>query len=229
MSANVWQRIGIALLLLLQIAPALAAGRFGGIENFDLPRGMQADNIGEWMRIDGIETRAWQFHSTDDADAIAEHFGREWNGRFVRTKAGGWDILSHRQDDWLATVQTGPADALGNRRGFIAIAHRFAPRDPPRPPPGALPSTQLLQDIEAEDHGRRSRTMLLVSDQSAARNLDFYRAHFRTEGFEPLAAGALTRSADGGGMSLVRGNEQLDLAIAERDGRSWIVIVQVLP
>jgi len=229
MSAGAWRQAGFALLLLAQIGLAQPAGRFGGIGNFDLPRGMQTDNIGEWMRIDGVETRAWQFHSTDDADAIAGHFAREWNGRIARKKAGGWDILSHRQDDWLATVQTGPADALGNHRGFIAIARRFAPRERPERHPAALPDTQLLQDIEAEDQGRRSRTMLLVSDRSAARNLDFYRAHFRTEGFEPLAAGALTKSPDGGGMSLVRGGEQLDLAIVERDGRSWIAIVQVLP
>jgi hypothetical protein len=229
MSESTWQRTGLALLLLAQIGSARPAGSFGGIEDFDLPRGMQTDNIGEWMRIDGIQTRAWQFRSTDDADAIAEHFGRQWNGRIVRKSAGGWDILSHRQDDWLATVQTGPADVLGTHRGFIAIAHRFAPRDRPGPAPAALPSTQLLHDIEAEDRGRRSRTMLLVSDRTAAQNLDFYRAHFRAEGFEPLVAGALTKAADGGGMSLVRGGEKLDLAIAERHGRSWIVIVRVLP
>lgn len=229
MSTRAWQRSGCALLLLAQIGSAQPADRFGGIDDFELPHSMQTDHIGEWMRIDGVQTRAWQFHSTDDADAIAEHFGHEWNGRIARTTAGGWDILSHRQGDWLATVQTGPPDALGHHRGFIAIAHRFAPRHRSRPSPTVLPSTQLLQDVEAEDRGRRSRTMLLVSDRSAAQNLDFFRAYFRSEGFEPLAAGALTKAPDGGGMSLVRGNEQIDLAIAERDGRSWILIVQVLP
>lgn len=220
-----------AALLAVVIGVAEAAGRFGAPGDFELAPGMRTDSIGDWQRANAVETRTWHFHSTDDADAIAAHFAREWDGRIARSKAGGWDIVSHRQEDWLITVQTGPEDATGFSRGFIAIARLFGSRAAagqaakvPR-----LPRTQLLHDIEADDLGRHSRTLLLVSDQSAAQNLDFYRAHFRAEGFVPTTDGSLLKAANGGTLSLNRGAEQLDIAIAQRDGQSWITIVQVRP
>lgn len=223
--------IASAALFAVAIGVAEAAGRFGGVGDFELPAGMRTQTIGDWQRVNAVETRTWQFRSTEDADGIAAHFAREWDGRIARSAAGGWDFLSHRQDDWLITVQTGPEDASGRSRGFIAIAKRFGSRAAAdhQPTVPRLPRTQLLHDIEAEDLGRRSRTLLLVSDQSAAQNLDFYRAHFRAEGFVPTTAGALLKGADGGVLSLNRGTEKLDLAIARRDGRSWITIVQVRP
>lgn len=229
MSALLHRQVGFALLLLVQIGSARPIGETAGIGNLDLPRGMQTDPIGERLRINGVETRVWQFRSTDGVDAVATHFSREWSGKIARSNAGGWDILSHRDGEWLITVQSGPADALGVHRGFIAIARLFVPRDRLRAEPPRLPRTQLLQDIEAEDLGRPSRTMLLLSEESAAQNLEFYRAHFRAEGFVPLAAGALTQGPDGGSLSLTRRGEHLDIGIAERGGRSWITIVRVLP
>lgn len=220
-----------AALALLIASSAQASGRLHPQVEFEPPYGMQLRAIGSDLRVSRIPTRIWQFQSTDDADALARYFAREWDGRIARHRVGRWDVLSRRDGDWLLTIQTGPTDANGLSHGFVAIAPRFAAasRSSRRDALANLPGSHVVQDIESDDAGRRGRTWLLVSEESPTRALDYLHSHLRSEGYEPIGPSALSRSSQGGAMRLNRGNEQVNVAVAERDGRTWISIVRVQP
>lgn len=219
----------VALMLACAVLVAQAAPTFRGIEDLRLPPGTRTERLGQSLRINGVETFAWRFVARVEVEPLAAHFAREWDG-LKRQRLGHWELLWQRRGDWLLTVQmaAGPA---GEARGWIAAAPLFAAlaqrsrRTPPVPP--MLPRTRLLSDVEASDLGRGSRTLFLLSEQSPAQSLDFYRAHYRAQGFRPLAARSLVRGAEGGSMVLVRGTDQLDLAVSRHAGRSYIAIVQV--
>lgn len=222
----------VAMLLACACTAAAAASDFRGIEDLRLPKSMRVERMGQALRINGVETFAWQFHWSENGDRLAAHFAREWDGGLKRRRVGPWEVLSQRRGDWLLTVQAASV-GVGQVHGWIAAARLFGAlergRSRGRPDLPMLPRTHVLNDVEASDLGRRSRTLLLLSEQSAAQNLDFYRAHYREQGFEPLAARALVKSAGGGSMVLVRGGEQLNLAVSSQAGRSFIAIVRVHP
>ena len=222
---------GCALLACAAIPGAHGFASRTAVPDFEPPRGMRLQSIGEELRINQIPTWIWQFQSTDDADALAAHFRREWNGRIARHRVGGWDVLSHREDEWLVTIQV-RSDVEGrSSRGFVAMARRFGSRErPPRRDALAdVPGARIVQDLVAEDLGRRSRTLLMVGEQAPDRTLDHLRAHLREAGYAPIGPQALARSAQGGAMRLNRGTEQVDVAVADQDGRTWIAIVSVQP
>lgn len=211
---------------------ALGAGLFQGVDAFDLPPETRVEVVGDALRINGLDTRIYRFRSNLDVEAIAAHFNEQWPQRMKRAQSGPWQVLSHRQGDYLVTVQIAGQD-MGQTQGFIAATNLFKAaegrvrvRKPDLP---LLPRTEVLQDIEADDLGRRSRTLILLSEQSAAQNLEFYRAHFRSQGYAPITAGALTKGNSGGAMVLNRGNEQLNVAVAEQGGKTVVNIVRVQP
>jgi hypothetical protein len=217
-------------LVCLALPAAASALRVPGRPPLALPARMQIDAVGDALQLQGMATHIWAFRCDAPAAALAQHFAAQWPGQMRRHRTADWDVLSHRDGDWLVTVQMREPAGLGGVQGFIAMAPVFesaAPtsaRDLP-----LMPDTHLVQDIVAEDLGRRSRTRVLLSTRSAAQHLDFYRAHFRREGYRPLADKALTRSARGGAMVLGRGGEQLDVAVAQDGAQTVIAIVQVLP
>ena len=213
-------------------AQAHSAALFIGVDEFDVPAGMRLEVVGDALKINGLSTQIFGFRSDMDADGIAAHFAREWPGRVKRDRVGAWDVLSHRQRGYLVTVQT-TEDRSGRTHGYLAASRMFdalergvklRKLDLP-----LLTRTQVLQDIEADDLGRRARSLLLLSEQSASQNLEFYRAHFRSQGFEPVSVGALRRNGNAGSMLLNRGGEQLNVAVSAQAGRTLVAIVQVQP
>ena len=196
----------------------------------EIPPSMQLQVVSDGMSINGMQIHILEFRSPQNATELTEWFSKEWEGRIARSRAGQWEILAHRERDALITVQMSPVGSQGSR-GFIATSNAFAPpaRNRSRTAPAVpmLPGTQLVQDLQAVDAGRKSRTLVLLSDKSSAQNLDFYRARYQEEGYEPVSYGALVRNESGGAMILNRGAEQLNVAVAERMGRTMVTIVSI--
>lgn len=222
------------LLALAFLLPSLAAAQslFPEIDEFDIPDRMTLSAVGTRMRINGIATQVYRFESSLTRNQLAAHFRKQWPGRTRRAWAGPWDVLSHRQGSHLLTVQMTDAGA-SQSRGLISASNSldaFSRKSSQRPPGFPLPRrTQILQDIESIDLGRKSRTLILVSKQSALRNLEWFRNHFRAQGFVPISKSSLRRNHEGGALTLGRNGEQLNLAAAQGREMTVITIVQVTP
>ena len=218
------------LMLALGIAPAGHADAFPKLE---LPKSLQLTRVARAMRVNGLPTRIDAFQSEQGVAALSAYFRGQWGRQMTRTRVAPWTILAHREDDVLITVQIKRA-AMGHTRGLIAETRIFdalrkGRLDPPKAAFPMLADTRQVEDLQATDHGRASRTVVLRSQQSAAQNLDFYRAYFREHGYQPVAPGALAKNAAGGAMILNRGGEQLNVAVAETDAATVITIVRVAP
>lgn len=220
-------RLG-ALLACICLTPVVQASDFPRLK---LPDAMQVKIVAGDLRMNGLTTRIYAFHSTKTADELVDYFSRQWT-RMARSHAGPWDILAHRDAGFLITVQSRQANGLGETRGFIAFSNLFQAVEEGIKPPTVdvpmLPDTSVIQDLQAVDQGRPSRTLILRSGQSASQNLDFYRAYFHEQGYKPLAHGALVKGAAAGSMILNRGNEELNVAVAEQNGTTIVTIVRVL-
>lgn len=220
------QALTIGLMCLL--ATASYAQDFPEIK---LPHSMHVQIAADHVRMGALNTRIYAFRSQQSVDDLAAYFNRQWNGRMTRNRIEPWEILAHRDEGFLVTVQI-ETSALNESRGFIAVTDAFDALNEERKAPAVdipmLPKTELLQDLEARDRGRKSRTLMLLSEQSTHQNLEFYRAYFREEGFVPASnQGALVKGSGAGAMILNRGNEQVNLSVAEREGKTLVTIVRV--
>jgi len=223
---SAWPLAAVMVLIGSPFAHAVAAGW----PELNFPPSMQLQVVSNEMSINGTPMRVLEFCSPQKPDELTQWFSNQWQGRVARSRAGRWDVLAHRERDALITVQMKPLGHEGSR-GFIAISNFFeqAARTRPRTAPDVpIPAgTLLMQDIKADDAGRKNRTLVLISDRSPAQNLDFYRAYYQQEGYEPVSYGALARNDGSGAMILNRGAEQLNVAAAEYMGRTVITIVSV--
>lgn len=199
-------------------------------ERWSLPPSMQLTVVSDGMRVNGVDTQVYAFVTPESADALAEHFRGQWRGRIQRSIVPPWDILTHRDRGRLAAVQMQP-DVGGGTRGLISISNLFerAPSRPPQVDVPLAPRTWVHQVIDADDAGIRSRTWVLLSRLSADEQLDFYREHYRSQGYEPVSRRALVRGESAGALMLNRGATQANVAVAERDGLSMVTIVTVNP
>lgn len=241
MRAKTHQGIGAVLrnaarLLVASVAsmamPAMGAGLELTTAPMDWPDTMRLTVVSDMMRVNGVNTRVIAFESPQSADELAAHFGLQWPGTMKRAKAGPWEVLSHRDGDLLIAVQVAAA-ALGGTRGFVSYSNIFevidrggssASVDVPM-----LPGTRVHQLIDSDDSGVRSRTTVLVGSLSPTQQLDFYREHYRSQGFEPIGSDALSRNENGGVMVLNRGATQANISVAARDGQTIVTIVTVSP
>lgn len=219
--------IGRMLMSVLFTAASLPASS-ASWPRLEFPDSMQLQIVSEEMRVNGVPMKVIEFRSSQSQQEIKQWFSDAWAGQIAHGQGGGWQVLSHREKDVLITVQM-TALGIDGSRGFIAVSQMFVAigkkavaSDLPM-----LPGTELVNHIEAEDHGKKSRTTVLISDRSSRQNLDFYLQHFRLQGYRPISPGALSRSGSGGAMILNRGSEALDLAAVERDGRAVITIVSL--
>lgn len=221
------QCVWLVLLAGLCLSTATHAKDFPKLK---LPDSMQVQIVATNMRVNGVATRIYAFYSPETADDLAEYFAGQWDP-MTRSHAKPWDILAHRDGDYLVTVQSKHADDFGATQGFIAFSGLFKAAEDGIKPPNVdvpmLPDTSVIQDLQSVDQGRPSRTLILRSNQSANQNLEFYRAYFRDRGYQPITHGALMKGTAGGAMILNRGNEELNVAVAQRSGITVVTIVRV--
>lgn len=220
------QLVATALWLLLVLASPGARAEL----ELTLPESMRVTVVTPGLRMNGLHTRIYAFTSPDSAQVLTAWFSDQWDGRIKRRLVKPWSILAHRAGGLLVTVQMQDAPVAGTQ-GYIGISNAFEALaeglEPPQPGVPMLPDTQVLNVLEANDGGRESRTVVLLSEQSVHQNLEFYRAYFRRQGYSPVSYGALSKEETAGAMILSRGAQRLDVAVTRAGGKTMITLVFV--
>lgn len=213
--------------------PDASAGRLSqGIASLRLPADIALSPVESAITVNGLRLEAAYIDSGQAVTDLIHKLRAHFVGELRQRRAGGWQVLSYRQGDYLLTIQVQPGPT-GGSRGIIAISDLFAAlaqaREASRPWLPIPPDTTILQQIGAKDLGASSRTLILLSQRPPEQLLAFYRRHFRGKGYEPVTRGALARVGSGGAMVLSRGSQQLNLSVSRRDGTTLVTLVDVRP
>ncbi|ULQ47135.1 hypothetical protein JN531_002350 [Flagellatimonas centrodinii] len=190
------------------------------------PELLQSQAMGDSLRLNGHATQLFALRSAESPQDVVTALQTQWEGRLRTRNSGRWQVLSHLQGRRLFTVQLQPT-AAGGTRGLASLATLA---DTPVTEPAALPrlpGTHLHQWLDAEDGGRRSRTVVFVGTASAQRQLTFYRDHFRALGFQPVGSGALRLGPDGGSLVLQGATAQASVAVRQRGDITLVAILTV--
>lgn len=195
-----------------------------------LPDNARVRMISDGMQMNSLHTRIFEVDFDLPPAAVVEHFHAIWQKEMVLRRLGQQVFVSHRENDWLIAIQL-ERTADSTTRGLVSITDIFDAMDTGRTQAG-LPypmpeGSQVLQQLQAEDVGRHSETLILTNTESVHQNLEYYRSWAQEQGYAPVTRGALIQGMSGGAMILNRGAEQLNLAAAARGGQTVIAIVRV--
>lgn len=187
-----------------------------------------ADNI----QFNGVPIRIADFRSDKSEAAVVAFYRETWKEEIADADYAMWRILSHREGDFLLTVQVSGRGGAGSG-GTLSIAPVFSPNIEPGKDLGKgfplLPGTTVVNDIQARDGPNRSRTLLMVNGMSVRQNRDYYSRRFLREGWREMAG---NRDENGDPMEnppliLSRGRDELNIAFTVVDGKTHTVAVLV--
>ncbi|GGZ98335.1 hypothetical protein GCM10008090_03460 [Arenicella chitinivorans] len=210
--------------------------RAKGYPEFPYSKNMDVVIVADNMDFNGLEMRAYQFKSKDDEEDIVAFYESEWGDEMTNVLFGDWRILSHREGDYLMTVQI-EQNTMAVTHGTLGITPMFRlvdagsahikklqsgiGKDFPTPP-----KSKILNDIKSDDGGIVTRTLLFENAQSVRQNLRFYLRSMQSDGWQVLG-GTPENIKDVNVLAMNKGGRKLNLSFVSRDGKTYGVATSI--
>ncbi|WP_147250988.1 hypothetical protein [Arenicella xantha] len=205
-----------------------------GFPDFPYSKEMDVLIVANDMQVNGIRMRAFQFKTSKDEAHIVDFYKGEWGEEMTDVLFGDWRILSHRDGDYLLTVQIEQGDhqlthgTMGITPAFklaeqsdrkLAKLQKSVGKDFPM-----LPSSQVISDIRSEDLGQDSQTLMFSNKQSIRQNVNFYLRKMMSDGWQLLGSNA-EQAAELGAFALNKGEQKMNLSFVRDQGVTYGVAV----
>lgn len=204
-----------------------------GFPDFPAADFMQLTLVAEDMQFNGMPMRLIEFRTGMSRDRVIQFYRSEWRGELAEARMGESAILSHRDGNYLLTVQINPERDL-ETVGTLSVAPLF---DSKKNTPSALgkgfpmpPGTVVVNDIVATDGPKKSRTLLLTTTKNLRQTYDFYNRRLQQEGWKRLSPAGSSRQPElhsDNGLILTRKGDELNIAFVPGDTGTVIVAVLV--
>lgn len=183
----------------------------------------------------GVPMRIFRFRTGESAESVERFYNTEWKGAIAREDVKRWKILSHREDDFLLTVQI--------RTGQEMVTHGILSASPVFPDsfePGGnlgdgvnmMPGARVINDIQAVDAGKSSRTLVLAHPDSVRRTANYYRSLYERQGWISSLGNASdlvpgVGNVDVRALGFEKGSRRLNMAFSRVEGETYTVMVFV--
>lgn len=203
---------------------------------FPFSKSMDVVIVANDMDYNGLEMRAYQFKSKDDEADIVAYYESEWGDEMTNVLFGDWRILSHREGDYLMTVQI-EQNTMAMTHGTLGITPMFRlvdagsshvrklqagiGKDFPTPP-----KSKILNDIKTDDAGMVTRTLMFENAQSVRQNLKFYLRNMQSDGWQVLG-GIPEDISDLKTLAMNKGGRKLNLSFVSKGGKTYGVATSI--
>lgn len=239
------KRLVIALILALIARPSLA-DHWPKIPFMD---DMNVKLVAENIKYNGVWMNAYELGTREELDQVIAFYQGEWGsamtvesmpapksvpsdqGAIPYSDKEDWKLLTHREDDFLITVQLGKQVGGNGTLGYVGVSNAFAGPRKPYASDFPMPETsQLVSEIFADDLGKHSRTVLFTNHASVEHNLQFYRNYYGHRGWNELGQKFKDKSmtsAAGGALLMSKGDQELNLTVTRQGIDSYVNVVLV--
>jgi hypothetical protein len=186
------------------------------------------------IAFNGLPMQIREFDSKETPKSILDFYRREW--RASKTHPGSieypldeWQVIATRREKCFYTVQVkatgkdGSAGLLGMSRLPDPSQMREVGKHFPM-----MTGSQVVNDIDHFDPGKRGRTLFFTNEFSPDANADFYRRVLGGEGWAIVAGNAMPAgNRNVYTMTLRRGAAETSMSIA-RTGELTSVLVNMV-
>lgn len=205
---------------------------------FPVPDFLNVKIVSESMVVNGLPMAAYEFSSNRSSQDVLDYYQSEWgasNTRYV--DLGDWRILSHRDGDYLFTIQieknteTLTHGTLGITPAFRFLSKSRAKLKQQKKNVGkgfpTLPGTEILNDITALDQGRESRTVMFKNKRSMKSNLSYYENKMRADGWRNLLRNEGEQNRSINALAMNKSGQEFNLSVSKVQGETHGVAVYV--
>ncbi len=206
----------------LFVMTLLLAGLAGADDwpDVPVPDGVKREWVADRMVFNGVAMRVFTFNYARDVERLKRFYAEAWDNQgrdHKETRQGKWWVLSSLEGDYYTTVQI--TDLGGTTYAQVGVSRIADLRTSAPPGEGvpALPRSQVISDITAEDAGRPSRTVVLRNQHSVGSNYNYYLNHYRSRHWTAVRKN-LDQSRRGARISLAKDDREMDIVI-KRQGR----------
>jgi len=187
------------------------------------------------IAFNGLPMQIREFDSTESPKAILDYYRRQWRAApprpsFVEYPLDGWQVIAALRERCFYTVQVkasgkdGSTGLLGMSRLPDPLQVREAGKNFP-----VMSGSNVINDIDHFDPGKRARTIYLVNEFSVDANAGFYRRVLTGDGWRVLVDSELPVGGNRTAyvMTLRRGAAETNMSIT-RTGDLTSVLVNVV-
>ncbi len=196
---------------------------------------MEVKVVAENIQYNHLPMRIFNFRSGQSVEAVRAFYNDEWEGEIAEKDVERWKILSHREGDFLLTVQIRKEQELATH-GTLSIAPVFSDSPELDEELGrgvdTMPGAKVINDIQSVDGGKSSRTLVLEHPDSVQRTADYYSALYERQGWNRTLSnvGDLVPGigqVDVRALGFQKGSRRLDMAFSRKEGKTYTVMVFV--
>ena len=225
MSASGWIRFARQALLLTGIVTAggALADSTEPWPEIALPPKAKVEWVSDSMRVNGIPMRVMRFDSSVSRAEIIEYYRAQWTRGYEMKPSveqiGDSTVIGQAHGPYFMTVKVhdGPN---GSSSGLIAASQSLGnkiERDAGDLP--LMPGARVLQVVESNDPGKRSREVVAVNPAGISSAQSFYEAAFHNAGWHQVqqSNGDPAKPGRPGYFAVYqRDGSEVQLAIVER-------------
>ncbi len=224
--------------LLAVLLAAAAPARAADAPRLDCPPFPLPDAKLTWIApnivYNSMPMQIRQFDSRESPQAILAYYRREWRGTQKQPGAieyplEDWQVIATLRGQCFYTVQVKPSGRDGSTGllGMSRIPEENQVREAGRHFP-MMSGSQVLNDIDHHDEGKRGRTLVLTNGFSPDANADFYRRVLSAEGWRVVSSHTMpVGNRNAYVLTLKRGLNETSMTIA-RNGEFTSVLVNLV-
>jgi hypothetical protein len=221
-----------ALIAVCAAVGVLAAGSEPWPE-VPVPPKAHAEWVGDSLRVNGVPMRVMRFASGASRAEIVEYYRAYWSGGYPTrpfvTPQGPATVVGQVHGPYYMTVKVKDG-ANQSSQGTITVSRILGSKvDRSAGDLPLLPGARVVNVVEANDPGRRSREVVVANPAPRQSVVQYYQASLQTAGWSQIQANATppsTPSRPGSFLVFQRGRDEVHLSIVDgAGGRGSLMVV----
>jgi hypothetical protein len=209
-------------------------GRAAAVQAWpEMPKPPKGDMqwIAQSMRLNGVPTRVMQYQSPMSRSELVAYYRSHWASGYDHDPSvkdlGKKTVVGQKLGPYVMTV-TIEDGARGTSKGLISVAQLVGAR--PDRSPGELtlmPGASVVEVIESDDPGKRSRQVLIFASQSPASVSRFYQSSLVNAGWRQLHVNQVPKGQGrpaGVFAAYKRGASEMQLSISAAKGKGTVLL-----
>ncbi len=196
--------------------------------DFPPPPDATVVNISSSTTSIGMQLQIRRFQVDMSLEEVLSFYRTFWKDGSAEADMSGWKMIGSRQGNHYLNVQVKP-NGRNKSWGFLSVSdlpQRLDNKNYSVQMGGRFPmmsGSQILDDQLSDDIGKEGRTLLIVNKFTPKSNLNFYRKHYRNQGWNIVMDEQTQPRSTGFALYVNKGQQSVGITVNKLDGQTSIV------
>lgn len=205
------------------------------MRKFDAPPQASVQWVSQSGQIEGMQLSIRRFEvSSMSVQDVLQYYHNKWKERAAETEMPPWKMIGTVAGKEYWNVQVQPRSG-GGAWGYLSISDLpdvlkkkkpFGSEANSRNRFPAMAGSQIINDFQQKDVGKKGRTLLIKNDFSVSSNANYYRNYYQSRGYHVTTDQSDIRTGSYV-MIFNKLNQSVSLAINQVDGQTNVVANEV--